>query len=207
MLSADVAVFRSPKIKLTKEFQSLLSDIYIKADLDGNGSLSRTEFNLFNWRTSGEEVSDEEWRVVEENFPLLEGELTLEGFLTLHQMEAEDNQGEDSELRVTVDAMGYSPSLVQDQSSCFSLLISSQDEASSLSVSALKCAGLLLDKTVTRCATQADSRPVRVKGTNNVLVYKEVTDHRVTFVIQNKSEANINIHMDLSRSSLILVNK
>ena len=167
----------------------------------------RTEFNLFNWRTSGEEVSDEEWNVVEENFPLLEGELTLEGFLTLHQMEAEDNDGDDRELRVTVDAMGYSPGLCQDQSSCFSLLIHSQDQASSLSVSALKCAGLLLDKTVTRCAIQADSRPVRVKGTNNVLVYKEVTDHRVTFVIQNKSEANINIHMDLSRSSHILVNK
>ena len=145
--------------------------------------------------------------MVEQNFPLHNNELTLDGFLTLHQMEAEDNNGDDSELRVTVDAMGYSPSLSQDQSSCFSLIICSQDEASSLTVSALKCAGLLLEKTVTRCATQADSQPVKVKGTNNVLVYKEVTDHRVTFVIQNKSEANINIHMDLSRSSHILVNK
>jgi hypothetical protein len=25
-------------------------------DLDGNGLLSREEFNLFNWRTSGEQV-------------------------------------------------------------------------------------------------------------------------------------------------------
>ena len=167
----------------------------------------RTEFNLFNWRTSGEEVSDEEWKVVEENFPLLEGELTLEGFLTLHQMEAEDNNGDDSELRVTVEAMGYSSSLCQDESSCFTVTVSSHDEASSLSVSALKSPGLLLDKTVTRCAVQADSQPVKVKGTHNVLVYKEITDDRVTFVIQNKSESTINIHMDLSRSTLILVNK
>ena len=46
-----------------------------------------------------------------------------------------------------------------------------------------------------------------MKGTNNVLVYKEITDDRVTFVIQNKSESTVNINMDLSRSSLILVNK
>ena len=162
---------------------------------------------MFNWRTSGEEVSDEEWKVVEENFPLLEGELTLEGFLTLHQMEAEDTNGDDSELRVTVEAMGYSSSLCQDESSCFTVTVSSHDEASSLSVSALKSPGLLLDKTVTRCAVQADSQPVKVKGTHNVLVYKEITDDRVTFVIQNKSESTINIHMDLSRSTLILVNK
>ena len=61
---------------------------------------------MFNWRTSGEEVSDEEWKVVEENFPLLEGELTLEGFLTLHQMEAEDNEGDPAELWVTLHSMG-----------------------------------------------------------------------------------------------------
>ena len=32
---------RTPKIKLTREFQDLLSDIYTKVDLDGNGTLSR----------------------------------------------------------------------------------------------------------------------------------------------------------------------
>ena len=34
-------------------------------DLDNDGLLSREEFNLFNVRTSGEEVADEEWEVVE----------------------------------------------------------------------------------------------------------------------------------------------
>ena len=83
----------------------------------------RTEFNLFNWRTSGEEVrqflilkdflyflkpqvSDEEWAVVVANFPLVSGELTREGFITLHTMEAEDNGGDETELWVTLQAMG-----------------------------------------------------------------------------------------------------
>ena len=48
---------------------------------------------------------------------------------------------------------------------------------------------------------QADPAPTRVKGAGNVLVYKEVQQSRVTFVIQNSSENNVNIQMDLSRSS------
>ena len=56
----------------------------------------------------GRRTSEENFRsktffqVVEQNFPLHNNELTLDGFLTLHQMEAEDNQGDPRELRVTV---------------------------------------------------------------------------------------------------------
>ena len=42
-----------------------LTDIFEMCDLDGNGYLNRSEFNYFNLRTSGEEVTDKEWEVVE----------------------------------------------------------------------------------------------------------------------------------------------
>ena len=61
-------VERDPKIRLSKQFREVLQDIYDRVDLDNSGSLSRAEFNLFNWRTSGEEVADEEWQVGEQNF-------------------------------------------------------------------------------------------------------------------------------------------
>ena len=61
--------------------------------------------------------------------------------------------------------------------------------------------------TLPRCAMQADPAPTRVKGASNVLVYKEVSQSRVTFVIQNRSENNVNIQMDLSRSSGIITNR
>ena len=44
--------------------------------------------------------------MVLDNFPLKDGELTVDGFLTLHHMEAEDNNGDDTELRVTLQTMG-----------------------------------------------------------------------------------------------------
>ena len=84
----------SGSVTLTQEFRHVLGDIYEQVDLDGSRTLSRTEFNLFNWRTSGEEVQDDEWEVVKDNFALENGELSLEGFMQLHQMEAEDNGGE-----------------------------------------------------------------------------------------------------------------
>lgn len=50
-----------------------LHEIFDMCDLDGNGLLSRDEFTWFNQRTSGEDVGDEEWAVVEgvmtEKFP------------------------------------------------------------------------------------------------------------------------------------------
>jgi len=197
-------VERNPKIRLSKQFREVLQDIYDRVDLDNSGSLSRSEFNLFNWRTSGEEVADEEWNVVEQNFPLRNNELTLDGFLTLHQMEAEDNQGDPRELRVTVQAMGYNRALVQDESVSFVVTFSSAEPGAALSVCGLKSGGLLLEKTVTRCAIEADRNPTRVKGANNVLVYREVTDHRITFVYQNKSESSSTVQMELTKSKGIV---
>jgi len=200
-------VERDPKIRLSKQFREVLQDIFDRVDLDNSGSLSRAEFNLFNWRTSGEEVADEEWQVVEQNFPLHNNELTLDGFLTLHQMEAEDNQGDPTELRVTVQAMGYNRALVQDESVSFVFTFSSSEPGAALSVCGLKSGGLLLEKTVTRCAMEADRNPTRVKGANNVLVYREVTNHRITFVYQNKSESSTIVQMELNKSKGIVHNR
>jgi len=200
-------VNRQPKIGLTKEFQLLLSEIYSQIDLDGNGFLSRKEFNLFNWRTSGEEVADEEWNVVEENFPLVSGELTLEGFLALHQMEAEDNDGDDTELWVTVNAMGYNRSLEQDESAGFTITVESSKTEHTLLVSGLKSGGLLLEKTVTRCAIDAAKEPTKIRGTSNILIYREITPTRVTVVVQNKSESTARVELDLRESEGLVTSR
>ena len=51
---------------------------------------------------------------------------------------------------------------------------------------------------------EADRNPTRVKGANNVLVYREVTDHRITFVYQNKSESSTIVQMELNKSKGIV---
>lgn len=39
-------------------------EVFYRCDLDGNGYLSRNEFNEFQLRTSGEDCDDEAWSVV-----------------------------------------------------------------------------------------------------------------------------------------------
>ena len=101
-------------------------------------------------------------------------------------------------------AMGYNRALVQDESVSFAVTFSSAEPGAALSVCGLKSGGLLLEKTVTRCAIEADRNPTRVKGANNVLVYREVTDHRITFVYQNKSESSSTVQMELTKSKGIV---
>ena len=100
--------------------------------------------------------------------------------------------------------MGYNRALVQDESVSFVVTFSSAEPGAALSVCGLKSGGLLLEKTVTRCAIEADRNPTRVKGANNVLVYREVTDHRITFVYQNKSESSSTVQMELTKSKGIV---
>ena len=68
----------------------------------------------------------------------------------------------------------YNKSLIQDESAGFIISLASQDPDTSLTLCGLKCGGLLLEKTVTRSAIEADKHPTRVRGVSNVLVYKEV---------------------------------
>ena len=100
--------------------------------------------------------------------------------------------------------MGYNRALVQDESVSFVVTFLSAEPGAALSVCGLKSGGLLLEKTVTRCAIEADRNPTRVKGANNVLVYREVTDHRITFVYQNKSESSSTVQMELTKSKGIV---
>lgn len=46
-------------------YRQALEDIFDLCDLDNNGTMSKDEFNWFNLRTSGEELGEDEWEVVE----------------------------------------------------------------------------------------------------------------------------------------------
>lgn len=46
-------------------YRQALEDIFDLCDLDDNGTMSKDEFNWFNLRTSGEELGEDEWEVVE----------------------------------------------------------------------------------------------------------------------------------------------
>ena len=47
----------SQETKLSEEYIKAIEEMYHQLDLDESGTLSRAEFNLYNWRTSNMELS------------------------------------------------------------------------------------------------------------------------------------------------------
>ncbi len=56
-LTFKLEIIKTIPVNMITKFRSVIWVNLIQMDLDENGSLSKEEFNLFNWRTSGEQVS------------------------------------------------------------------------------------------------------------------------------------------------------
>ncbi|XP_055885191.1 EF-hand calcium-binding domain-containing protein 7-like isoform X6 [Biomphalaria glabrata] len=191
---------KGDKIVLTRGFKKALEDIFEMADLDGNRLLSREEFNWYNMRTSGEEVADDEWSVVEDNIELDKGQITLAGFIKLNEMEAEDNEGDTEDLWITLSAMGFNKSLLLDEACPFLLKVYTQKCSDpELEVSALKSNKDTLDKASCQLAfTKGEAK--KVKAIKDVMIYQYINDHRALIVVENKSKTKIKMSLDCSKT-------
>ncbi|XP_071486915.1 EF-hand calcium-binding domain-containing protein 7-like [Diadema antillarum] len=187
---------------LTKEFKSTLNDIFEMVDLDGNGLLSRNEFNLFQLRTSGEAVDDDAWEVVEENFELKKGELTRKGFMDLNQMEATDGfteNGEVDDLWVTLSSMGFAEDLVLDEACPFLVDIYTQHCPCRIRAQPLQRGGPTLQKIICQSVMNAAGF-TRVKSVGDLRLHTYMGDGRVTFIVENKGSNKCGIKLDCSKS-------
>ncbi|VDM94959.1 unnamed protein product [Thelazia callipaeda] len=77
--------------KLTKHFKMTLMNMFDMFDFDESGKLSREEFEIYNVLASGEHVLDQEWEILCKCFELKNEELTMNAFISLHQIEADGN--------------------------------------------------------------------------------------------------------------------
>ena len=194
------------QVLLTRQFRALLLKIFEQLDLDASGGLNRQEFNLYNWRTSGEEVQDDEWAVVQSNFSVHNNELTPEGFLDLHQLEAEDSGGAEDDLWLSLQAMGYNKSGQVVGCVSYSISALSQVCNPSLHVCGLRSGGLLLDKAIVR-NTMESSEPVRIKNMLDLIKYQHLSRDRACIVLQNKSQRSLKVCVDLTQSSNIITHR
>lgn len=65
-------------------FREALADIFERCDLDGNGFLSREEFDLFQMKSGGEQCDDDAWEIMKGNI-----------ILTVYDDEDEDDDDND----------------------------------------------------------------------------------------------------------------
>ncbi|XP_052068938.1 EF-hand calcium-binding domain-containing protein 7-like isoform X13 [Mytilus californianus] len=199
------------KYVITKAFRKVLEDIFDYSDLDGNGFMSRKEFNLFNIRTSGEEVADEEWQVVEDRIDLEDGEITKAGFLQLNELEAEDSEGDTEDLWTTLVSMGYNKQLIMDQACPFQLDVYTEDcDDAELDVVRVDSyptypGDLSFDDIISKSFIK-HGEISRVKGMKDLCMYTYKNDGWASLVLDNKSHTRVRVELDCSRSENVISN-
>eukprot|EP00745_Piridium_sociabile_P039151 TRINITY_DN72694_c0_g3_i3.p1 TRINITY_DN72694_c0_g3~~TRINITY_DN72694_c0_g3_i3.p1 ORF type:complete len:534 (+),score=169.06 TRINITY_DN72694_c0_g3_i3:103-1602(+) len=196
---AKLITNKDDQIVLTKAFRSALEEIFDISDLDSSNTLSRDEFNWFNIRTSDEHVADDEWQVVEENVELAAGEITKRGFVTLNEMEAQDNSGDTEDLWITLNNMGFNRELQMDEACPFKLSVYADHGDAFLKVTELDNPGKTLENAVS-AAVIAKGERTAVRAMKDLTLYTYIGDARATLVVENKSRTKVTLELDCSRS-------
>ncbi|KAF1518383.1 EF-hand calcium-binding domain-containing protein 7, partial [Eudyptula minor] len=194
------------ELALTKEFRAALLDIFETIDLDGNGLLSLEEYNFFELRTSGEKCDEEAWAVCKENFDMKKNELTRQGFMDLNLMEANDREGDPSDLWVTLLSLGYNKALEMTEACPFVIDIYAEKCKPRIKAIYLEAGSWQLNRAICKSVVNKGEAKV-MDGCENIIIYTYKASRRITSVIENKSENKVIIHVNNEQSKNCLNNR
>ncbi|KFW11164.1 PREDICTED: EF-hand calcium-binding domain-containing protein 7 [Fulmarus glacialis] len=194
------------ELALTKEFRAALLDIFETIDLDGNGLLSLEEYNFFELRTSGEKCDEEAWAVCKENFDMKKNELTRQGFMDLNLMEANDREGDPSDLWVTLLSLGYNKALEMTEACPFVIDIYAEKCKPRIKAMYLEAGSWQLNRAICKSVVNKGEAKV-MDGCENIIIYTYKAGRRITSVIENKSENKVIIHVNNEQSKNCLSNR
>ncbi|XP_026511436.1 EF-hand calcium-binding domain-containing protein 7 [Terrapene carolina triunguis] len=194
------------ELALTKEFKAALSDIFEMIDLDGNGLLSLEEYNFFELRTSGEKCDEEAWTVCKENFDTKKNELTRQGFMDLNLMEANDREGDPSDLWVTLLSLGYNKALEMTEACPFVIDIYAEKCKPRIKAVYLEAGSRQLNRAICKSVVNKGDAKV-LDSDESIIVYTYKSDTRITSVTENKSENKVVIHVNNEQSKNCVNNR
>ncbi|KAF3835371.1 hypothetical protein F7725_027929 [Dissostichus mawsoni] len=158
------------ELDLTRELREVLSDIFEVIDLDGNGLLSLEEYNFFELRTSGEKCDMDSWAVCKENFDMRKNQLTRQGFMELNLMEATEKDGDPADLHSASDPAPQFGLRAQAFNPGPPEVHHSKDRGKAL------------------------------RGQDNVFIYTNRGEHRISSLIANKANQKVTVHVNNEQS-------
>ncbi|KAL4237003.1 positive regulation of protein localization to ciliary membrane [Mactra antiquata] len=198
-------------VAITSAFRKALEDIFDLCDLDGNGTMSKDEFNWFNLRTSGEELGEDEWEVVEDKTDLENGEITKQGFIELNEMEAEDAQGDVEDLWITLTSMGMNKGLIMDEACPYKIDVYIEEIGSRkpnfkvTGIESLENKNFSSEICQHMIEKATDSKKIR--NMKDLYMYTYKTDLKAAIILDNRSRSNVSVEVDCRRSKNVVSNR
>lgn len=90
-------------------------------DLDSKGRMTKNELNFYSMISSSEELTDEDWNLVQGLVEARKGEMTREQFIRLHEIEAESGEFNTDDMFQRLFNLGFNKSLEIDHVKFFLL--------------------------------------------------------------------------------------
>ncbi|XP_078484728.1 EF-hand calcium-binding domain-containing protein 7 [Ciona intestinalis] len=189
------------EVKLTRPFCETLADIFELCDLDDNNKLSRDEFNWFQVRTNDEEVDDDAWKVVLENFETDEGEMTRKGFEELHLMQAQEEENDPQhEFIDMLKSVGFNGSLDLVQACPFQVEVFAKECNPLLSVASLSLPEERVMREAMFKSIESTSEVVPLKLIDELSWFVYFSDSRASSFMRNKTARAIEVNVNCSQS-------
>ncbi|OQV17866.1 putative EF-hand calcium-binding domain-containing protein 7 [Hypsibius exemplaris] len=169
-------------LELSAEYNNALEAVFEMADLDGDGRLNRREFEIFANRTTGDVVQDDDWKVVTASFQAENGQLSRDGFLQLHKMEASDeSENNVHDLWITL-AMGFNTELFLDKAVVYQLFIGSSHCQPIVTPTDIRSVTTVAEKCIIRAAMER-GHPEVLEA--DIVLHKISNGSRFSLVLEN----------------------
>ncbi|EMP32360.1 EF-hand calcium-binding domain-containing protein 7 [Chelonia mydas] len=143
---------------------------------------------------------------LEENFDTKKNELTRQGFMDLNLMEANDREGDPSDLWVTLLSLGYNKALEMTAACPFVINIYAEKCKPRIKAIYLEAGSRQLNRAICKSVVNKGDAKVLDSG-ESIIVYTYKSDTRITSVIENKSENKVVIHVNNEQSKNCVNNR
>ncbi|UJR30828.1 hypothetical protein I4U23_018345 [Adineta vaga] len=115
---------KGKEFSMTDDYREALEYVFDVFDFDENKQLDRSEYNLWTIRTTGEEISDEDWLTIRDSIHLdVDENISMQKFIKLNNFEVQEPNTTEQELWSGLNSIGFNYAMELDMMCPFKLTI------------------------------------------------------------------------------------
>ncbi|CAF3533242.1 unnamed protein product [Rotaria socialis] len=109
---------------MSKDYRDALEYTFDLFDFDDNKQLDRQEYNLWTIRTTGDEITNEDWSSIQASVGLdVDENISKDKFLKLNDFEVQDQDTSEQDLWIGLKSIGFNSALELDMMCPFNLTV------------------------------------------------------------------------------------